>query len=127
MQKFNIGDRVTPNWKGEPYLTGTIIGIHQLTPWTVYRVVWDQDSVYAENNTLFAETNLKLLKEEKKVNTITCKPIPNVLEISGGNFTHVVVAKETNKIVAAFIHREDAIHFIDYGYCDDGYIIREVV
>lgn len=128
--KFNIGDRVSPCWNTEgnlPKLTGTIINYDYYSSggsWIVYTIDWDQDTLYARQNKIFAESNLKLLEKDNM--KIKLKPIQSEAEITGGNWTHVVIDNNTKKIIAAFTNEEDASNYIDYTYCCDDYVIREV-
>lgn len=58
----------------------------------------------------------------KKTNTVKVKPIkvPLEYEIRNGNWTHVIVCKETNKAIGLYTSLDDAEHHIsnDWNYND---------
>lgn len=63
----------------------------------------------------------------KKKNTVKVKPIqePVEYEIGNGNWTHVVVCKETNKAIGLFTTLDDAEQYINNDWSYNDLYVRE--
>lgn len=134
--QFEAGDRVTTRW--DLNTVGTVIGVARCDSYRQRLTVeFDNgDRLCYSNTDLFVvkrAADIEFVEKEKmtattaKVPAIALKPIQSEARIKGGNWTHVVINKESELAIAAFTSLEDAeVYINDVLYDDDDHIIREV-